>query len=102
MITRPSTAHLINLVDDGSNREFDLDELIVEEGNRLVGMTVEKTEAHRRYRLLVVAIKDASGVLRFNSAANEQFADGYVVMGWSPRPHQTVSKRSGCEPDRDH
>ncbi|MCP4890836.1 MAG: potassium channel protein [Planctomycetaceae bacterium] len=87
MITRPSTAHLINLVDEGSNREFDLDELIVEEGNRLVGMTVEKTEAHRRHRLLVVAIKDASGVLRFNPAASEQFADGDVVMVVGHRDH---------------
>ena len=27
MVTRPSTAHLIKLVDEGSNRDFDIDEV---------------------------------------------------------------------------
>jgi voltage-gated potassium channel len=80
MITRPSTAHLINLVDEGTNRAFDLDELLIGPGSPLVGMTVEQTEAHRRHRLLVVAIKDSDGNLRFNPAADDQFAAGDIVM----------------------
>lgn len=87
MITRPSTAHLINLVDEGSNREYDLDELPVRSGSPLVGRTVEQTEAHRRYRLLVVAVKDSDGKLRFNPAADETLSEGDVVMVIGHRDH---------------
>ncbi len=80
MITRPSTAHLIKLVDEGSNRDFDLDELVVRDNTRLTGMTVEQTEAHRRYRLLVVAIKTPDGKLKFNPKATETFATGDTLM----------------------
>ena len=80
MITRPSTAHLINLVDEGSNRAFDLDELIVAPGSRLEGMTVQHTEAHRRHKLLVVAIKTRSGELKFNPDADVAFEQGEVLM----------------------
>lgn len=87
MITRPSTAHLISLVDEGSNREFDLDELAIEAGSPLVGMSVGATEAHKRHRLLVVAIKDSDGKIRFNPDANEHFATGDVVMVIGHRDH---------------
>ena len=80
MITRPSTAHLIKLVDEGSNRDFDLDELLVKKTSNLVGMTVEETEAHRRHKLLVVAVKVAAGELKFNPDAGDRFAVDDVVM----------------------
>ncbi len=80
MITRPSTAHLINLVDEGSNPDFDLEELKVVDGSPLVGMSVEKTEAHRRHKLLVVAIKTPDGNLKFNPDASESFVVGDVAM----------------------
>jgi voltage-gated potassium channel len=87
MITRPSTAHLINLVDEGSNRDFDLDELEVGTQSPLVGMTVEHTEAHRRHKLLVVAIKTHDGSLKFNPDARESFTAGDVVMLMGHRDH---------------
>lgn len=80
LITRPSTAHLINLVDEGSNREFDLDEILVTSSSRLNGMNVEETEAHRRHRLLVVAVKDSDENLQFNPAATHMFSAGDVLM----------------------
>ncbi|MGI9472846.1 MAG: potassium channel family protein [Rubripirellula sp.] len=89
MITRPSTAHLIKLVDEGSNRDFDLDELLVGETSDLVGMTVKETEAHRRHKLLVVAVKTAGGELKFNPNAEDQFKAGDVVMLIGHRDHIT-------------
>ena len=89
MITRPSTAHLIKLVDEGSNRDFDLDELLVGEKSALVGMTVEETEAHRRHKLLVVAVKAAEGKLKINPDAGDRFAVGDVVMLIGHRDHIT-------------
>ena len=89
MVTRPSTAQLINLVDEGSNREFDLVELQVNGNSRLIGMTVEQTEAHRRHRLLVVAIKTGEGTLKFNPDASESFNQGDVLMVIGHRDHIT-------------
>ena len=89
MITRPSTAHLISLVDEGSNRNFDLDELAVNPNSPLAGMTVERTEAHRRHNLLVVAIKTPDGGLKFNPAASESFSVGDVLIVLGHRDHIT-------------
>ncbi|MFK8114153.1 MAG: TrkA family potassium uptake protein [Rubripirellula sp.] len=80
MITRPSTAHLINLVDEGNNRAFDLDELLVSPNSLLIGKTVQQTEAHRKHKLLVVAIKKPDGELKFNPDASETFAEHDILM----------------------
>lgn len=80
MITRPSTAHLINLVGEGKNRVFDLDELEVKPDSQLIGMNVQQTEAHRRHKLLVLAIKKPDGELRFNPDVSDTFAVGDVIL----------------------
>ncbi len=80
MITRPSTAHLIKLVDEGSNQDFDMDEVLVCENSRLVGLSVDFREAQRRYGLLVVAVRSASGELRFNPESAEKFSVGEIVI----------------------
>ena len=41
MITRPSTADLMETLVEGRNIKFGLDELVVGEGNSLVGTTVQ-------------------------------------------------------------
>jgi voltage-gated potassium channel len=83
MVTRPSTAQLIRLVDEASNVDIDLDELRVGSDCRLVGMTLDSAEAHRRYKLLVVAIKSSDGELKFNPNASEviHVDDELMVIG---------------------
>ncbi len=83
MITRPSTAQLIRLVDEGSSVDIDLDELRVTGGSQLVGMTLDQAEAHRRHKLLIVAIKSPDGTLKFNPDADEviQAEDELMVIG---------------------
>jgi voltage-gated potassium channel len=83
MITRPSTAQLIRLVDEGSSEDIDLDELRVGSDSRLVGMTLDQTEAHRQHKLLVVAIKALDGSLKFNPEAKEVIHadDELMVIG---------------------
>ncbi len=83
LITRPSTAHLIELVSEASFMELELDEIVLPEHCRLIGVTVASTEAHRTHRLLVVAIKQADGKMVFNPDAEYKFkaADVAIVMG---------------------
>lgn len=95
MITRPSTAHLIKLVDEGSNQDFDIDEVLVTENSGLVGLSIQQTEAHRRHGLLVVAVRSASGDLRFNPGSEDCFSTGdiVIVMG---RRDDIAKFRSEC------
>ena len=61
VITRPSTAELVDVISDHGLVDFDLDEFTVDEKDPMNGMTVEATAAHRDHRLLVVAVKQADG-----------------------------------------
>ena len=83
MITRPSTYDLMELVTESKFLDVELDEMHVNAGNRLEGVTVAESEAHRRHRLLVVAIKQSGGTMIFNPDAEYQFANGdtLIMMG---------------------
>lgn len=83
MITRPSTADLMELVADRTILDVELDEVPVPKGNRLIGCTVRDAEAHRRHRLLFVAVKKPAGEMIFNPDADYAFGelDVVIVMG---------------------
>lgn len=83
MIMRPSTADLMELVVDQSPLNVELDEVAVTGDSKLAGVTVQETEAHRRHRLLVVAVKPADGPMIFNPDAGYTFRadDTAIVMG---------------------
>ncbi|MDA1053658.1 MAG: potassium channel protein [Planctomycetota bacterium] len=83
LITRPSTAHLIELLSESSFMDLELDEITLPEHCHLIGVTVASTEAHRKHRLLVVAVKQADGEMIFNPDADYTFqaADIAIVMG---------------------
>lgn len=83
LITRPSTAHLIELVSESSFLDLDLDEITLQDSCKLIGVTVASTEAHRKHKLLVVAIKNADGGMVFNPDADYVFKAGdiAIVMG---------------------
>jgi len=83
LINRPSTADLMELVTEATFRDLELDEIFVPENCKLIGKTVAATEAHRRHKLLVVAVKHAGGEMIFNPHADYAFAaaDVAIVMG---------------------
>lgn len=83
MIARPSTADLIELMSEGSNLDVELDEFKVPDGSELIGITVRETEAHRKHRLLVVAVEQANGNMVFNPDADYTFEanDTILIMG---------------------
>jgi len=83
LITRPTTAHLIRLVDEQGRSDFELDELKVPAGSPIVGMRLEQTAAHRDFHLLVVAIKSVDGDFEFNPDASFkiQALDDLMILG---------------------
>ena len=85
MITRPMTAELFDLVSKSSFEGLELDEIAIPENSRLIGMTVGETEAHRKHRLLIVAVKPppsqgGESDMLFNPDVDEHFVSGAVVV----------------------
>ena len=80
IVTRPSTAELIEMVSENNFPDMELDELVVPDHSALVGMDVRATEAHRKHRLLVVAVKQGSGKMIFNPDAEYRFRAGETVI----------------------
>ncbi len=85
LITRPSTAHLIELVSESNLLDLELDEITLPDDCRLIGVTVAETEASRKHKLLVVAIKKSDNDMVFNPGATYTFQTGdiAIVMGRS-------------------
>ena len=80
MITRPSTADLMELVAEQSNLDVELDELAIGGDSPLVGKSIRQTEAHAKYGLLLVSIKQSSGAMIFNPDADQLLAQGDIII----------------------
>jgi voltage-gated potassium channel len=80
MITRPSTIELMELVAGQNILDVEVNEVLVREGSSLVGKTMVDIEARRRYGLLIVAVKQATGNMIFNPGPEVVFQPGDVVI----------------------
>ncbi len=80
VITRPTTADLIDLVSQREFADLELDELRVSENSKLVGMSIGETNAHRDHNLLLVAVQSAAGKLTFNPKATHRLSANEVVI----------------------
>ena len=67
----------------GAVMDVALDELLIVEGSPIVEQTVQTIEARKRFSLLVVAVKRASGDMSFNPDEKLRFAvgDTIILMG---------------------
>ena len=80
VITRPTTADLIDLVSQSEFADLELDELRVLQDSKLVGLTVGETHAHRDHQLLIVAIQGADGKLIFNPDLTHRLSANEVLI----------------------
>ena len=83
MITRPSTAHLIDLMTERTFLDFEMDELVIHATSTLVGKSVGESELNYKHKLLVVAVKQDDGSMVFNPGGGYVFHSGdtAIVMG---------------------
>ncbi len=80
MITHPATADLMELVSQSGFEDLELDEIDISSAAGLVGVTVSETEAWRKHRLLVVAVKRSDGEYTFNPNGSDSFGEGDIVV----------------------
>ena len=83
MISRPTTADLVELFAEASHLEMELDEYKVTENNELVGCSLAGSQIKDKYNLLVVGIKDEGGHFRFNPQPQETIRsdDTLLIIG---------------------
>lgn len=83
MITRPSTAHLIDLLGERTFLDFEMDELMISDQSKLVGKSVGQSEMNYKHKLLVVAVKKRDSSMVFNPGGTYEFNAGdiAIVMG---------------------
>lgn len=80
MITRPTTADLIESVSESSLPDMELDEFLLNERSPLVGISVERAEANKKHKLLVVSVKQPDGKMLFNPEGDYCFQSGDTVV----------------------
>ncbi len=89
LLLRPHTAQLLDKISNRDSLEIDAQEILVPETSKLVGMSVQDAEAHRRHRMLVVAIRRNDGTMVFNPNADETFHAGDLLI--------TMGRRDGID-----
>jgi voltage-gated potassium channel len=80
MITRPGTAHLIDLVNEPDFQDVELDEVRIDSACELVDATLGDVDSLRSHDLLVVAIQRPQRDLIFNPKSDERMRAHDVIM----------------------
>ena len=83
MITKPTTADLMELASETSFSDLEIDEIYIGTGNRLAGKKILETHINKEYRLLIIAIKHPEGELSFSPSAELeiQVDDTLIIVG---------------------
>jgi voltage-gated potassium channel len=80
MISRPTTADLVELFAEASHLEMELDEFRVSSASTLVGTTLADSNIKGQFNLLVIGIKNQQGDFRFNPPPHETIGDQDTIL----------------------
>ena len=83
MISRPSTADLVELFAEVTNVEMELDELQVSKESDLVGKSLAQSKIRNQFNVLVIGVKNTNGGFQFNPGPDHVICDQdtLLVMG---------------------
>jgi voltage-gated potassium channel len=81
MISRPTTADLVELFAEASHLAMELDEILIPPSSNLVGRTIADSKIKEQFNLLVVGFKDEEGEFHFNpSPTNKILANATLLV----------------------
>ena len=80
MISRPSTADLMELFAEATDLDMELDELTIPSGSQLIGKTIMQSQIKETYGVLLVGIKDSSGEFQFNPGAGYELKENELLL----------------------
>ena len=83
MISRPTTAAMVELFAEASYLEMELDEFRVGSNSGLAGLALAESRIKEQFNLLVVGIQKLEGGFQFNPSSTDviQASDTLLVMG---------------------
>ena len=83
MISRPTTADLVELFAEATHLDMELDEFLIHADSDLAGKSLGDSGVKEQFNLLVVGIKNDDGTMRFNPSPNViiNAGDTMLVIG---------------------
>ena len=80
MISRPTTADLVELFAEASNLDMELDEFLIGKHSDLVGKSLAESGIKEDFNLLVVGLKNREGEFQFNPRPNQKISEQDTVL----------------------
>ena len=83
MILKPAVVDFLELATIDKNFELELEEIIVHENSKFAQKTLEESAIGRDLRIIIIAIKKASGAMEFNPSAQSiiETGDTLIALG---------------------
>ncbi len=78
--TQPTIVEFLDVVMHGDNVELAMDEVLVREGSKVAGRTLERSGIREESGAVIIAIKDAEHVLHTNPAREAHIRPGDVLI----------------------
>ncbi len=77
--------------------EVEIEEILVEEGSRVAGVSIGDSKIHEKMGVIVLAIKRAGAAMRFNPAAGDriQSGDNLIAVGQASGLRQLEDEAAG-------
>jgi len=85
-ILRPSVMDFIEIATAGQNLELQLEEILVQNASRLVGISLEQTGVRKEFGLIIVGIRSGTAPMIFNPAAETVIVAGDILIALGPQP----------------
>ena len=79
-IMRPAVTSFLEFAFSNTRKEIQLEELTVEAGSDLAGLSLKDSGIRQNYDLIVIAIKKAEGAMLFNPSFESVIAPGDTVI----------------------
>jgi voltage-gated potassium channel len=89
-VLKPTVVDFIELTSQTEHIELQLEESKIEPGSSLVGQTLRDTRLRAEHQIIIVAIKQKTGHMLFNPAAETVMAAGDILIAMGSREHLTA------------
>ena len=86
-VLKPNVDDFIEFATSGKNLDLQIEELLVQPGSKLSGLTLAESKIRSDMGIMIVAIKRASGSMVFNPSFNSIIEDGDTLIALGETRH---------------
>lgn len=79
-VLKPAVVDFIEIATKSSNLDLQMEEIIIQEGSKLVGLTLDECGIGRDLGVIIVAIKRATGDMKFNPTFRSMIKAGDTLI----------------------